>query len=294
MTLRRAAPAKLNLYLHITGKRADGYHLLDGLVGFADVGDVVTITTAEALSFTVDGPFAAGLEGDSDSNLVVKAARAMAELAGRAPDVALHLTKNLPVASGIGGGSADAAACIRGLAQLWNVDPASAEVLAIAAGLGSDIPVCVAGRAAYIGGVGVDIAPAPELPPAGVLLVNPGIALSTPSVYRARTGGFSPENRFNTPPPDAAALAALLAERGNGLTEAAVSLVPEIDAVLKAIAALPGCLLSRMSGSGATCFGIFGSAEAAATAASVLAPAHARWWIAPGRLVQDASSLPTQ
>src|SRR6516165_4744804 len=102
MTLRRAAPAKLNLYLHITGKRADGYHLLDGLVGFADVGDVVTITTAEALSFTVDGPFAAGLEGDSESNLVVKAARAMAELAGRAPDVALHLTKNLPVASGIG------------------------------------------------------------------------------------------------------------------------------------------------------------------------------------------------
>jgi 4-diphosphocytidyl-2-C-methyl-D-erythritol kinase len=249
-SLSLAAPAKLNLYLHVTGKRPDGYHLLDSL-----------------------------------------AARGLAQAMGRTADVALHLTKNLPVASGIGGGSADAAACLRGLARLWDIDPGDPIVLGVAAGLGADIQVCVQGRAAYMGGIGTEIALAPELPPAGLVLVNPGIGLSTPAVYRARQGGFSPPARFDAPPADAAALAALLAERNNDLTDAAVSLVPEIATVLGAIGADKTCLLARMSGSGATCFGLYADVDAASAAGALLKRDHPGWWVAPGRLLADANTL---
>ncbi|MDB5397746.1 MAG: ispE [Rhodospirillales bacterium] len=290
-----AAPAKLNLYLHVTGKRADGYHLLDSLAAFIDVHDTLTLTPSSAIAFTTDGLFANGF-GDEDpsTNLVVRAARGLAEATGRAADVALHLTKNLPVASGIGGGSADAAACLCGLARLWGLDPGDPAVLGVAAGLGADVPVCVHGRAAYMGGIGTEIAAAPELPPAGLVLVNPGIGLSTPSVYRARRGDFSPAGRFDAPPADAAGLAALLAERGNDLTDAAVSLVPEIAAVLNAIGADERCLLARMSGSGATCFGIFTDVDEAAAAAALLKRDHPGWWVAPGRLLSDAHTLDGQ
>jgi 4-diphosphocytidyl-2-C-methyl-D-erythritol kinase len=291
-SLTLAAPAKLNLYLHVTGKRPDGYHLLDSLAAFIDVRDTLTLTPSTVLAFTADGPFANGF-GDEDpsTNLVVRAARGLAQATGRVADVALHLTKNLPVASGIGGGSADAAACLRGLARLWGIDPADPVVLGIAAGLGADIPVCVQGRAAYMGGIGTEIAPAPDLPPAGLVLVNPGIGLSTPAVYRARQGGFSPAARFDTPPADAAALAALLAERGNDLTDAAVSLVPEIETVLGAIGADRTCLLARMSGSGATCFGLYADSDTTTAAAALLKRDHPGWWVAPGRLLADANAL---
>jgi 4-diphosphocytidyl-2-C-methyl-D-erythritol kinase len=291
-SLSLAAPAKLNLYLHVTGKRPDGYHLLDSLAAFIDVRDTLTVTPSSAIAFTADGPFADGF-GDEDpsTNLVVRAARGLAQAMGRTADVALHLTKNLPVASGIGGGSADAAACLRGLARLWDIDPGDPIVLGVAAGLGADIPVCVQGRAAYMGGIGTEIALAPELPPAGLVLVNPGIGLSTPAVYRARQGGFSPPARFDAPPADAAALAALLAERNNDLTDAAVSLVPEIATVLGAIGADKTCLLARMSGSGATCFGLYADVDAASAAGALLKRDHPGWWVAPGRLLADANTL---
>src|SRR5271168_3358200 len=145
-TLRLAAPAKLNLYLHVTGKRPDGYHLLDGLVAFIDVYDVLTLTPASGLSFSADGPFSSGFgDDDPSTNLVVRAARGLAEATGYTANVVLHLTKNLPVASGIGGGSADAAACLRGLAQLWGIDPTSPSARDVAASLGSDIPACLEG-----------------------------------------------------------------------------------------------------------------------------------------------------
>jgi 4-diphosphocytidyl-2-C-methyl-D-erythritol kinase len=287
-----AAPAKLNLYLHVTGKRPDGYHLLDGLVAFTDVYDTLTLTPSESIEFTADGPFAAGF-GDEDpaSNLVVRAARGLAEATGNEIRVAFHLTKNLPVASGIGGGSADAAAALRGLARLWGIDPSSPVVLDVAAGLGADVPVCVIGHAGFIGGIGTDLAPAPKLPAAGLLLVNPGIGLSTPSVYRAHQGGFTPAMRFDSAPADADSLAALLGERRNDLTDAAMSLVPEIAIVLSAIATLPGCLLTRMSGSGATSFGIFADADAAKRAGEALQQLHSDWWVATGRLLTDANTL---
>ena len=157
-SLTLAAPAKLNLYLHVTGKRADGYHLLDSLAAFVDICDRVIVAPAGARSFHADGPFAAAFaHEDPANNLVVRAARDLATVVGREPHAALSLMKHLPVASGIGGGSADAAACLRGLAHLWGIDPVGEAVMAVAAKLGSDIPVCVAGRACFMGGVGTEL-----------------------------------------------------------------------------------------------------------------------------------------
>jgi 4-diphosphocytidyl-2-C-methyl-D-erythritol kinase len=282
-----AAPAKLNLYLHVTGKRLDGYHLLDSLVAFTDIGDSLTLTPAQSLSFIADGPYAKDLGSDPSTNLVVRAARELATACGRKSDVAFHLTKNLPVASGIGGGSADAAACLKGLARLWDIDPKDDVIFRIAGALGADIPACVDGRAGFMGGIGTEIDPAPLLPSAGILLVNPGIGLPTPAVYRARAGDFSPPMRFDRAPADARDLAKLLSLRGNDLTAAAISIVPEIEIVIATLSAAPGCLLARMSGSGATCFGIFDDAGTAAVAAAVIAKDHPDWWCASGRLLNE-------
>jgi len=287
-----AAPAKLNLYLHVTGKREDGYHLLDSLVAFTDIHDTLTMTPADRLFFTAEGPFVGGFGNeDPSTNLVMRAASSLGEAVGRAPAVAFHLIKNLPVASGIGGGSADAAAALRGLARLWGIDPLSPAVLGVAAKLGADIPSCVNGRVCFMGGIGTDVSPAPALPEAGILLVNPGIGLSTPSVYRARRGDFTTAMRFDAPPAGVEGLAALLAARRNDLTDAAVSLVPEIGAVLAAIAGAADCKLARMSGSGATCFGLFEDVEAASRAARALQAGYPAWWVKPGRLLSDANSL---
>lgn len=288
--LRVVAPAKLNLYLHVTGRRPDGYHLLDGLVAFADVHDTLTIAPARSLEFSADGPCADAL-GDPDGNLVVRAALALGAAAGRTPNLHFHLTKRLPVASGIGGGSADAAACLRGLATLWDLDPAGRGVLDVARKLGADIPVCVDGRAGYIGGIGTEVDSAPSFPDAWLLLVNPGIALPTPDVYRARQGAFTPPMRFDGMPGTAKELAARLALRRNDLTAAAVSRVPEIERVITAIAETEGCLLSRMSGSGATCFGIYADPARAVRAAAVVGQENPAWWIASGRLLADTRQL---
>ena len=288
--LRVAAPAKLNLYLHVTGKRADGYHLLDGLVAFVDVHDTLLIRPGSTLRFAVDGPFADKL-GDSRSNLVVRAARALSDATDYEPAVELVLTKRLPVASGIGGGSADAAACLRGLARFWGLDPAGTTVGQIAVSLGSDIPVCVTGHAAFIGDIGTRIDPAPSLPPTWVVLANPGIGLPTPDVYRARQGGFTQEMRFPEALSNAAELAECLRTRRNDLTDAAVGLVPEIAAVLGAIGETDKCLLARMSGSGATCFGLYPNLGSAERGAAALREAHPAWWVASGRLLDDTSEL---
>jgi 4-diphosphocytidyl-2-C-methyl-D-erythritol kinase len=290
-TLRVAAAAKLNLYLHVTGKRPDNYHLLDGLVAFTDICDWLEIKEAESLTLTTDGPFARGLDDDPAANLVMRAASALADAIGRKPAVALRLTKTLPVASGIGGGSADAAACLRGLARLWGTDPAGEAVGRVAERLGADVPACVDGRACHIGGIGTELTPVSSLPPTGVVLVNPGIPLPTPAVYRARQGAFSPAMRLAEIPGDAGGLAAALALRGNDLTAAAISMVPEIAGVLAAIAGSRDCLLARMSGSGATCFGLFADVGRAFAAARDIGRDHPGWWVAAGRLIADTRAL---
>lgn len=281
------APAKINLWLHVLGRRPDGYHLLDSLVAFADRGDEVTAAPADRLSLAVEGPFATALPG-VDDNLVLRAARLLAAETGTTVGARLVLTKRLPVASGIGGGSADAAAALKALARLWRLDLDTARLAALALRLGADVPVCLGDRTAFVGGIGEAIIAAPPLPPTSLLLVNPGAALATAAVFRARTetgaafGEAAP--RWTSAPADAAALAARLAGTRNDLTDAACGLVPAIREALDAIASLPGCLLARMSGSGATCFGLFAAKPAVDAAAAALSAAHPDWWIVPTAL----------
>ncbi|MDB5413915.1 MAG: 4-(cytidine 5-diphospho)-2-C-methyl-D-erythritol kinase [Rubritepida sp.] len=274
------ALAKVNLYLHVTGRRADGFHLLDSLAVFGPATDTLSATRSDDLTLSLDGPFGATLSAEPD-NLVLRAARALAAATGHEAGAALRLTKRLPVASGIGGGSADAAAALRLLNRLWNTGLNETSLAAIAAPLGADIPVCVASRPARMQGVGEIILAAPSLPECGLLLVNPGVPLATPAVFRARQGGFSPAAELPASWPDAKAMAADLRLLGNDLEAPALALCPVIAKVLAALSAQPGCLLARMSGSGATCFGVFASAAAAETAALAM---PREWWAAGGGL----------
>jgi 4-diphosphocytidyl-2-C-methyl-D-erythritol kinase len=259
------APAKINLTLHVTGQRADGYHLLDSLVVFAGVGD--TVAVAPGQGFAVTGPQAALLP-PSDDNLCLRAARAMGG------GVAVTLDKVLPVASGIGGGSADAAATLRAMARLGRPLPDAAAVVA----LGADVPVCLAGRAVRMTGVGEGLAPV-SVPPAWLVLVNPGVGVSTPAVFRELARRDNPAMPSRLPDlPDAQALAAFVAAQRNDLEAPAIALAPVIAQVKQAIAAQPGCLLARMSGSGATCFGLFAGEAPARNAAMAIARAQPDWW----------------
>ncbi len=300
-----AAPAKLNLYLHVTGRRADGYHELDSLVAFAEFGDSIALTPSAARvalrgadlppagpRLAIAGPFGPALMGENPANnLVMRAAHALAARLGREADMMIALTKALPVASGIGGGSADAAACLRALARLWGVPPDDPALFAVAAGLGADVPVCVAGRSCYFGGIGDVLAEAPELPETHVVLVNPNVPVPTPAVFkamaatRARSGaGFTAPARFTRKPADAADLATLLLERTNDLTAPALTVAPVIADVLTALERSAGCLLPRLSGSGATCFGLYATAAAAEAAAKAIAATAPGWWVKPTRL----------
>lgn len=277
------APAKVNLALHVTGRRADGYHLLDSLVVFAGIGDRVRAAPAEGLSLRIEGPGAAGIPAGAD-NLVLRAARTMQ--AGASPrGSALVLDKHLPPASGVGGGSADAAATLRALAQLWGRPlPDPAAVLA----LGADVPVCLAGQAARMAGIGERLERCPPLPPVWLVLANPRVETPTAAVFSALATRDNPPLPATLPAwPDAAALAGWLATQRNDLEAPARALFPVIDAVLDALAAQPGCLLARMSGSGATCFGLFAGAEAAEAAARALAAARPGWWVEPAPLLAD-------
>jgi 4-diphosphocytidyl-2-C-methyl-D-erythritol kinase len=277
------APAKINLYLHVVGRRPDGYHLLDSLIVFAETGDVVTAAADSDLSLAIDGPFAGKLAADDD-NLVLRAARALRDLTGSAAGARIALTKNLPVASGIGGGSADAAATLRALAALWNVAPGRAALAQLALRLGADVPVCLDSRPSFIGGIGEEIAPAGALPPVHMLLVNPGIATSTPAVFKARSAGFSQPARWVAPPADAHALAEALKLRRNDLADPAIIVTPVIREVLAALNGTGYCLLARLSGSGATCFGLYATAEAAEAARRQVAAAHPAWWVVATRI----------
>jgi 4-diphosphocytidyl-2-C-methyl-D-erythritol kinase len=276
----RDAPAKLNLWLRVTGRRPDGYHLLDSLVAFVDLADRIEIAQSDRLDLVSDGPFAVQLAGEAD-NLVLRAVRLLAERAGREPDVAIRLTKNIPVAAGLGGGSADAAAAIAGLAELWNLSMTADDLREIAGILGADVPMCLAARPALVSGVGEQLAPAPALPACGVVLVNPGYMLATPDVFRALrwtpAGTVSPPRglpaRF-----DLEDLAVAVATRGNDLTGAAIALVPEIADVLAALRATAGVRVAAMSGSGATCFALCDTPADARRIATTLADGNSRWW----------------
>lgn len=282
-----SAHAKINLFLHIVGRRHDGYHLLDSLAVFAGAADrIILRNTSSKMSLAIGGPFGTGLTAQSD-NLVLRAARALQEIIatrtnGLKQSFALELEKNLPVSSGIGGGSADAAATLRLLAEKWDLE--EAELYPIAETLGADVPVCVAQRTARMQGIGEVLAPGPTLPEAGLLLVNPGVGVSTPAVFRAFAAGGGiatrPEVRLPARWDTAEAMVADLRMTRNDLEAPARAECPVIGTVLASIDVLPGCLLARMSGSGATCFGIFPTPEDARVAAQHLDAQSARlgWW----------------
>lgn len=279
------ACAKLNLMLHVVGRRDDGYHLLESLFAFTRFGDVLTIEAADSLSLTIQGPFAPTLATSADDNLVVRAARRLAEAAGRpAAGAAIRLDKRIPVAAGLGGGSADAAAALRGLNRLWGLGWSRERLAALAGALGADIPACVHSRPMWGTGVGDILRPArlawSSLP---VLLANPRWPLATPGVFKAFREAALP---FSAPLPgggEAVTVAALAGWR-NDLESAAHVCAPEVLALGHALARQPGVRLARMAGSGPSWFAVFDGGDDLARACDALSATHPGWWLQPSEI----------
>ena len=272
------APAKINLTLHVTGQRDDGYHVLDSLVAFADVGDVIEAELGQPMALKLRGPMAEGLTV-ADDNLVLRAARLMGV------EAALTLEKRLPVSSGIGGGSADAAATLRLLARLAGRPlPNERQILS----LGADVPACLFNRAVRMQGVGEFLTPVAPLPPAWLVLVNPRVAVSTPHVFRALTRRDYPPMPPKVPRfRDVTGLAEFLLAMRNDMEAAAINLAPVIRTVRDALAGQPSCFMARMSGSGATCFGLFPDGATALSAAQSIKANQPGWWTAHAPLKVD-------
>jgi 4-diphosphocytidyl-2-C-methyl-D-erythritol kinase len=283
------APAKINLFLHVGAKRADAFHTLESFVVFAETGDRLSFANAPTLTLLSEGLFAAALPTE-DENIAMKAARALSADRG----AAIVLEKNLPVASGLGGGSADAAAVLRGLNLLWELGKTDIELMEIGATLGSDVPVCVLSRPAFMEGRGERVTKAPPVPTLSMVLVNPNLKLSTVDVF-ARVTNRSGVGLKERPPTNMKTLwdvTAYLAGTRNDLELPAAALAPAIDKVLDALAAQQGCVLAQMSGSGATCFGLFESRQFALNAAEALAHAHKKWWVRATRIAEPDIGSP--
>jgi 4-diphosphocytidyl-2-C-methyl-D-erythritol kinase len=281
-----AAPAKLNLALHVTGRRTDGYHNLESLVAFAGVADELEALPAPADSLRVSGPFASAL-GGGDTNLVSRAVTAFRTRWPKAiaTGLAITLHKNLPVAAGLGGGSADAAAALRLLRDLSTEPIAPADLAALALTLGADVPACLLSRPCEIRGVGEIVTPLARFPACHVVLVNPLIPVVTAEIFRrlqSRENPGLPE--FTDPLTRPAQLALWLTQTRNDLEPAAIALVPEIATLISALAKVDGCILARMSGSGATVFGLFGSEASAHQAAHDLRERFPGYWVAAAPL----------
>jgi 4-diphosphocytidyl-2-C-methyl-D-erythritol kinase len=280
--LSEFAPAKVNLTLRVLGRRSDGYHEIESLVAFADAGDWLTFHPGERLELDVQGPTAASSGANSD-NLVLKAARALAERVGGLRTGRFMLDKQLPVAAGLGGGSSDAAAALRLLAKHNDLPLDDERVRAAARATGADVPVCLDAKARVMRGIGDILSDPIALPRLSAVLINPGVAVPTRDVFSALAApalatSAQSDDRIAIGPEVAGLLSALAAHR-NDLERPAVKLQPVIADVLAALRACRGCRLARMSGSGATCFGLFGSAGAAEEAGREMQAAHTGWWV---------------
>jgi 4-diphosphocytidyl-2-C-methyl-D-erythritol kinase len=279
--MERLAPAKVNLFLHVAAPGADGFHPLCSLMAFADLGDEVRLTPGGA-GLALEGSFAQGLEAEAD-NLVLRARDALLAAAGGPADFGLTLRKNLPIASGLGGGSSDAAATLRLIRDHLGLDFDNAGLRKIAEGLGSDTPACVDPTPALAMGRGEILTPAPAFPDLPAVLVNPGVASPTGPVYRAYDRAVSPAGAAAPVwPADVASparMAAFLETCRNDLEAPAMALQPAIAAALDEIVQAPEPLLARMSGSGATCFALCADAESALRLAKRLSKAHPAWWV---------------
>lgn len=278
----RPAPAKINLALHVTGRRADGFHMLETLVVFTDFGDRITVCAAGRDDFSVDGPFAAAVPAD-DGNLVIRAREALrGAYAGRCGPVRIQLEKTLPAASGVGGGSSDAAATLKALAALWELPAGPRELAEIAAPLGADLPMCIHARPLMARGIGEIVEPVDAMPALPMVLVNPGAAVATPDVFR-RLG--KRDNPPLPPLPDrlgARELTAWLRACRNDLEAPALDIAPAIADALASLGEA-GARLARMSGSGATCFGLFGSDAEAGRAAAAIGKGRPGWFVVATR-----------
>jgi 4-diphosphocytidyl-2-C-methyl-D-erythritol kinase len=273
------APAKINLALHVMGRRDDGYHLLESVCVFTRMGDRLSVEVADRDRFHVHGPYASDVPQDG-SNLVLRALDALRQISGRdARPVSIALEKNLPVASGLGGGSSDAAATLLALARLWRIPADAALLREVGSRLGADVPMCLEQRPLVARGVGDILEPLEHFPALPIVLANPGVAVSTPSVFRALARSDHPHLPALPPLADAAAVAEWLRRARNDLHDAALSLAPGIADVLKALDR-QGALVARMSGSGATCFGIFRDMTSAREAASGLQAQQPGWFVA--------------
>lgn len=284
-----AAAAKVNLALHIVGRRDDGFHLLESLIGFTEIIDHITLTASDDISLDVSGPEQKAL-ADTDDNLVIRAACLVKDHVSGTGGVHVALAKHIPVAAGLGGGSADAAATVQGCETLWNItSTVPIEDATLAARLGADVPVCRFGRSAWVSGIGERVSPAPSWPDLWMILVNPGIPVATTKVFQAFSGQFTkPEIQNGTGPTWSLSVGDFidyLASRENSLTDAALSIAPVIAEVLAVLSAAPDCLLTRMSGSGPTCFGLFDSETKAQNAAKTIDEKKSEWWVRATRLV---------
>lgn len=284
------APAKINLTLRIRGRRADGYHELESLVVFADVGDDLRFTPGDALGLSVEGETAAEA-GEIDSNLVLKATRALEKQHGSLRGGHFHLSKNLPVAAGLGGGSSDAAAALRLLARINDLPATDASLITSARATGADVPVCLDPRPRIMRGIGDLLSDPLNLPPLPGVLVNPRVAVPTARVFAARADNSvmreipapaqDPASHLveSTSAPTMEALIAAIEQSANDLEAPAIALYPAVGDVLVELRAAEHCLLARMSGSGGTCFGLFETATAAKAAADRLQKARPGWWV---------------
>ena len=284
IVIREFAPAKINLFLHVGEKRADGFHAVQSLVAFAAIGDDLEFAPADELSLEIKGPYAGSLQSDAD-NLALKAARALAQEVGVKSAAKIALTKNLPVASGIGGGSADAAATLRGLQRLWQIELPGQTRAKIAEALGSDVPVCVASQPSWMEGRGEHVTSAGVLPPLAIVLANPGLAVSTAAIFAALAARRGVGDVKPAAWSSVGELISYLKGTTNDLESPARKVAPVVVEVLEALASCVGVLLTRMSGSGATCFSLFESDAGARAAARQISERHPSWWVVPSRLL---------
>ena len=285
--LKETAKAKVNLTLRILGRRPDGFHELESLVAFAEIGDVLKLEPGDGLGIAVGGPFAGSLGED---NLVAEAARRVGAICPSCRAGRFHLEKNLPVAAGIGGGSSDAAAALRLLLEANPEHLGHQDVARLCPQLGADVAVCLDQRFAVMWGLGEKVSALEALPRTPVVLVNPGVALATADVFRAldagRYEGMDRQSLDDTHPAfdTVGDLVAYLESKGNDLEQAAIGLAPIVGDVKASLSAQAGCLIARMSGSGATCFGIFDGQASARQAADRLGRAHPEWWVVTSNL----------
>lgn len=288
-TIEVLAPAKINLFLHLTGKRNDGFHFLESLFVYCDFGDRLTITEAKEFGLELTGPFEpilAELCPNIEDNLILKAARKLANFAsargtGVCP-VHIKLEKNIPVAAGVGGGSSDAAALLGGLVDYWELEISEVDLQTLALELGADVPASLTLGPKWVTGIGDVITPLDTLPSFYVVLVNPCVPLSTPSVFKTFSdadGSFDPAQFIQKDFKNIEKLLEFLSKTTNGLEGAAIELEPVVKDVLKVLSNHPKCRLARMSGSGPTCFGVFDNLEAADQAMNIIEANNSDWWV---------------